>query len=119
MKKKILLLFYIFTFSVFLFVNANAETLESTTDTFTLLETSYDKDDKFVYTARANFHSGQAAGIVFGAKENEYYYVLNMDRYENAVKLLYFTKKESGEGFTAEVLKEEMFIFRGPNRLTP
>lgn len=114
MKKKILILFYIVTFSLFLFINASAETLEASGDSFTLLEDSYDKDDKFVFTARANFHSGQAAGIVFGAKENEYYYVLNMDRYENAVKLLYFTKKTIGEGFEAEVLKEEMFI--GSNR---
>ena len=86
--KKVLMLFYIVTFSLFLFINANAETLEATGDSFTLLEDSYAKDEKFVFTARANFHSGQAAGLVFGAKENEYYYVLNMDRYENAVKLL-------------------------------
>ena len=112
--KKVLMLFYIVTFSLFLFINANAETLEATGDSFTLLEDSYAKDEKFVFAARANFHDGQAAGLVFGAKENEYYYVLNMDRYENAVKLLYFTKKESGEGFSAEVLKEEMFI--GSNR---
>ena len=108
--KKILMLFYVFAFSLFIFVNANAQTLEATGDSFTLLEDSYDKDEKFVYAARANFIDGQAAGIVFGAKENEYYYVLNMDRYENAVKLLYFTKNESGEGFSAEVLKSEMFI---------
>lgn len=116
MKKKILILFYIFTFSLFLFINTNAETLEATADSFTLLENSYDKDDKFVYTARANFHSGQAAGIVFGAKENEYYYVLNMDRFENTIKLLYFSKKESGEGFDVEELKKEMFI--GNDKMT-
>ena len=38
MKKKILILFYIFTFSLFLFINASAETLEATGDDFILLE---------------------------------------------------------------------------------
>ena len=116
MKKKVLLLFYMFTFSLFFFTNVQAETLESTGDSFTLLEDSYDKDEKFVYTARANFYEGQAAGVVFGAKENEYYYVLNMDRYENKVKLLYFVKKEAEEGYNVTELKTEMFI--GNDKMT-
>jgi len=108
--KRLLMLLYVFTFSIFLFINADAQTLESTGDSFTLLEDSYTKDEKFVYAARANFIEGQAAGVVFGAKEDEYYFVLNMDRYENAIKLLYFSKKDSGEGFDVETIKSEMFI---------
>ena len=92
MRKKILILFYLMAFSLFTFINVNAEMLESSGDNFSLLDKSYEKDEKFVFTARANFLDGQAAGLVFGAKENEYYYVLNMDRFENSVKLLYFTK---------------------------
>ena len=116
MKKKILILFYIMTFTLFAFINVNAEMLESSGDSFSLLDKSFEKDEKFVFTARANFHDGQAAGIVFGAKENEYYYVLNMDRFENSVKLLYFTKNDLGEGFKAEELKKEMFI--GNDKMT-
>lgn len=116
MRKKILILFYLMAFSLFTFINVNAEMLESSGDSFSLLDKSYEKDEKFVFTARANFLDGQAAGLVFGAKENEYYYVLNMDRFENSVKLLYFTKNESGDGFKAEELKKDMFI--GNDKMT-
>lgn len=116
MKKKILILLYMLTFSLFLFINANAETLEATGDSFTLLEDSYAKDEKFVFTARANFYSGQAAGLVFGAKENEYYYVLNMDRHANLVKLIYFAKNETTDKLEATELKTEMFI--GNDKMT-
>ena len=116
MRKKILILFYLMAFSLFTFINVNAEMLESSGDNFSLLDKSYEKDEKFVFTARANFLDGQAAGLVFGAKENEYYYVLNMDRFENSVKLLYFTKNESGDGFKAEELKKDMFI--GNDKMT-
>ena len=76
MIKKLLILLLLFTFSLFSFVKTNAVELEALSDKFTLLDKSYDVNQGFVYTARANFISGQAAGIVFGASEDEYYYVL-------------------------------------------
>ncbi len=118
MKKRLLILFYIMVISIFTIVNLNvkAEVLESSSDAFMLLDKSYEQNDKFVFTARANFQSGQAAGIVFGASENEYYYVLNMDRYENTIKLMYFSKNENSDGYNVEVLKSDMFI--GNDKMT-
>lgn len=116
MKKKLLILFFVLTFSLFSFKSVKALEMEATNDSFILLEDSYDADEKFVYTVRANFISGQAAGLVFGAKENEYYYVLNMDRVENMVKLIYFSKKTEGEGYDTEELYREMFI--GNDKMT-
>ena len=116
MKNKILITFYIFVFSLMLFNKVEAEEVESTGDSFTLLSESYEKDEKFVYSLRANFIHGQAAGLVFGASEDEYYYVLNMDRYENAVKLIYFEKKDEGEGYNATELYRDYFI--GNDKMT-
>ena len=116
MKNKILIAFYIFVFSLMLFSKVEAEEVESTGDSFTLLSESYEKDEKFVYSLRANFIHGQAAGLVFGASEDEYYYVLNMDRYENAVKLIYFEKKDEGEGYNTTELYRDYFI--GNDKMT-
>ena len=115
MIKKFLVLFYIVAFSIFLVKGVNADVLlEGTKDTFNLLEDNYDKDEKFVFTATANFHSGQAAGLVFGAKEDEYYYVFNVDRFENRVKLLYF--KKTTNGYDVKELEKEWYI--GNNNMT-
>ena len=116
MKKRIILLFYILAFSLFVFGNKNVFALEGATDTFELLEKAYEADEKFVFTATANFKSGQAAGLVFGAKENEYYYVLNIDRFENKVKVLYFSAKVVGEGYDVEELYTDWYI--GNDKMT-
>ena len=114
MKKKILILFYIITFCFVLVSNVDALVLEGEKDTFTLLEEKYEKNEKFVFTATANFESGQAAGLVFGAKEDEYYYVFNVDRFENRVKLLYFEK--TADGYNVEELEVDWYI--GNNNMT-
>ena len=64
-------------------------------DNFRLLDKSYAEDESFVYTADLHFRSGQAAGLAFGSEANDHYFVINLDRYENHVKLLYF-KPEGG-----------------------
>lgn len=64
-------------------------------DTFSLFEDSYDENEGFVYTADVKFNEGQAAGLVFGAIENTSLYVFNVDRFENKVKLLHFTKEDT------------------------
>ena len=87
---------------------ADGVTLEGEGDEFLLSETSYGEADKFVFTATANFESGQAAGIVFGADENSKW-VFNIDRVENRVKLMHFS--ETG----VEVLREDWFI--GNNKM--
>ncbi|MBQ9103835.1 MAG: GH32 C-terminal domain-containing protein [Clostridia bacterium] len=69
---------------------AKAHSMQSATDKFDLTETSYEVDERFVYTATVNFNDGQAAGLVFGAEENSHYWVFNIDRHANRVKLLYF-----------------------------
>ena len=70
--------------------------ISSTGDAFTLLDKQYSIDDSFVYTADLHFKSGQAGGLAFGAEENDHYFVINMDRHENHVKLLYFKQGEGG-----------------------
>ena len=84
-------------------------------DAFVLSDVSYEANESFVYTADLHFKSGQAGGIAFGSKENEYYYVLNMDRYENKVKLLYFASNGAG-GYNPTELKNEYFI--GNDKIT-
>ena len=64
-------------------------------DNFALLDKSYGVDESFVYTADLHFRSGQAAGLAFGAEDNNHYFVINLDRYENHVKLLYFSLGEN------------------------
>ena len=70
-------------------------------DNFALLDKTYGIDESFVYTADLHFRGGQAAGLAFGAQENDHYYVINLDRYENHIKLLYF--KRGDGGFTDEL----------------
>ena len=75
--------------------------LASEGDAFRLLEKTYDEDESFVYTADLHFRSGQAAGLAFGAEDNGHYFVINLDRYENHVKLLYF--KVGDDSFVDEL----------------
>ncbi len=88
---------------------ADGVTLEGEGDNFLLSETTYGKNEKFVYTATANFESGQAAGLVFGADESSKW-VFNVDRTDNRVKLMYFS--EDG----VDVLREDWFI--GNDKMT-
>ncbi|MDE6868037.1 MAG: glycoside hydrolase family 32 protein [Clostridia bacterium] len=88
---------------------ADGVTLEGEGDNFLYSETSYGKTEKFVYTATANFESGNAAGLVFGADENAKW-VFNVDRAENRVKLMHFS--ENG----VDVLRDAWFI--GNDKMT-
>lgn len=108
MKKKILILICLLTFAFVGFKSVNALVVEGEGDVFTLIEESYEKDEAFVFTANLNFQSGQAGGLVFGAKENEYYFVFNVDRYENRVKVLYFLKTETG--YEVEEIYKDWYI---------
>ena len=65
--------------------------MESSTDSFSLLDVAYGAEDKFVYTAIATFERGVAAAIAFGAEDGSHYWVFNVDREANLVKLLYFS----------------------------
>ncbi len=69
---------------------ASGETISSDGDKFVLTEKEYGKTDGFVYTATVRFTRGDAAGLVFGASDNEHYWVFNIDRAANRVKLMYF-----------------------------
>lgn len=89
-------------------------TLENSGDAFHLVDTTYDATESFVYTTVANFESGQAGGLVFGAVENEHYWVFNIDRIENSTKLMYFTMNEGVP--QAEVLDSDYFI--GNDKIT-
>ena len=75
---------------------------------FALTEQTYENTDSFVYTARAHFDEGQACGLVFGAVQDDHYWVFNVDRYENRTKLIYFYK-EAGS-LKDIVLKSDYFV---------
>ena len=88
--------------------------MESSTDSFSLLDKAYGADEKFVYTATVSFESGVAAGLVFGAEDGSHYWVFNVDRAANLVKLLYFTV--SGGRTSATELLTDYFI--GNDKMT-
>ena len=88
--------------------------MESKADSFTLSEITYDAEDKFVYTATVSFQSGIASGLVFGAESDSHYWVFNVDRAANLVKLLYFTV-EDGETKAVELLTD---YFIGNDKMT-
>ena len=88
--------------------------MESTTDSFTLSETTYGVDDKFVYTATVSFERGVAAGLAFGAEDGSHYWVFNVDREANRVKLLYFIV-EDGKTSAVELLTD---YFIGNDKMT-
>ena len=93
---------------------ANDVSMESTTDSFTLSETTYGAEDKFVYTAIVSFEHGVAAGLAFGAEDGSHYWVFNVDRQANLVKLLYFTV-EGGKTKAVELLTD---YFIGNDKMT-
>ena len=84
-------------------------------DSFKLLDKYYDATESFVYTADLHFRSGQAGGLAFGSQENDHYFVINMDRYENHVKLMHFGSNGSG-GYNVDELKVDYFI--GNSKMT-
>ncbi len=88
--------------------------MESQTDKFTLSEKSYGADEKFIYTATATFEGGVASGLVFGAEDGSHYWVFNMDREANLVKLIYFTV-EDGKTTAVELLTD---YFIGNDKIT-
>ena len=88
--------------------------MESSTDSFSLLDTAYGAEEKFVYTATASFDHGVAAAIAFGAEDGSHYWVFNVDRQANLVKLLYFTV-EDGKTTAVELLTD---YFIGNDKMT-
>ena len=88
--------------------------MESASDSFTLSETSYGAEDSFVYTATVSFENGVASGLAFGAEEGSHYWVFNVDRQANRVKLLYFTVS-GGVTSAVEVLTD---YFIGNDKMT-
>ena len=88
--------------------------MESKSDSFTLSETNYEVDDKFVYTATVSFERGVAAGLAFGAEDGSHYWVFNVDREANRVKLIYFTV-EDGKTSAVELLTD---YFIGNDKMT-
>ena len=88
--------------------------MESITDNFTVLDKAYNADEKFVYTSIVYFESGVAAGLAFGAQDGSYYWVFNVDRQANRVKLLYFTVT-NGKTTAVELLTD---YFIGNDKMT-
>ena len=84
--------------------------LRSQTDEIFSFEKAYSKEESFVYTVRARFEEGQAAGIAFGIDE-EGAFVLNADRKENRVKLIYFEKTDGG--YSPTELYSDRYIGNG------
>lgn len=85
--------------------------VEGAEDTFVLTENSYGAEEEFVFLSAVKFNRGQAAGLVFGAIDGEHYWVFNVDRAENLVKLLYFHNTDGA--MKAETLEEEYYV--GPS----
>ena len=115
----------LFALSSFAFIKNNVSatpvyayddlSLASDKDDFKLLDKEFGADESFVYTADLHFRSGQAGGLAFGSQENDHYYVINMDRKENHIKLLYFASNGEG-GYTPTELRTDYFI--GNDKIT-
>lgn len=106
-----------FAFATFILTNGQTNSeyaMESTADSFTLSETSYGESEKFVYTATVSFESGVAAGLAFGSEQDSHYWVFNVDRQANRVKLLYFTVID-GQTKATELLTD---YFIGNDKMT-
>ena len=88
--------------------------MQSSTDSFSLLEKTYGAEEKFVYTATVSFESGVASGIAFGAEDGSHYWVFNIDREANRVKLIYFTVSD-GKISAIELLTD---YFIGNDKMT-
>ena len=93
---------------------SQAVSMESTADSFKLSEITYDAQDKFVYTATVSFERGVASGLVFGAEDGSHYWVFNVDREANLVKLIYFTVTD-GNTSAVELLTD---YFIGNDKMT-
>ena len=96
--------------------------LASEGDAFSLLDKSYAEDESFVYTADLHFRSGQAGGLAFGAEDNDHYFVINLDRYENHIKLLYFKLGEGGfvdELYSCDFLGHGALLSQEWNMINP
>lgn len=89
-------------------------TMESSVDKFELLDKAYEATESFVYTATATFERGVASGLAFGAEDGSHYWVFNIDREANLVKLLYFTV-EGGKTTAVELLTD---YFIGNDKMT-
>ena len=95
-------------------IGAGDVSMESNTDSFTLSDISYGADEKFVYTATVSFENGVAAGLAFGSEDDSHYWVFNIDREANLVKLLYFTVVD-GKTKAVELLTD---YFIGNDKMT-
>ena len=93
---------------------ANDVSMESQADSFTLSEVAYGADEKFVYTSIVSFEHGVAAGLAFGSEDGSHYWVFNVDRHANLVKLLYFTVTD-GKTSAVELLTD---YFIGNDKMT-
>ena len=105
-----------FTFEDVTHYNAIASnvSMESSVDSFNLSEVTYAADEKFVYTAMVTFENGVAAGLAFGAEDGSHYWVFNVDRQANLVKLLYFTVSD-GTTSAVELITD---YFIGNHKMT-
>ena len=107
--KKMRFIFSLLTFALIssssLINPIEANALENSGDAFELSDKYYDDQTSFVYSADLRFRSGQAGGLVFGAEQDKEYYVFNIDRYENKVKLLHFVYEDDNKTVT-ELLNE-------------
>ena len=101
--------------------NAGEElSLQGEGDNFALLDKSYSEDESFVYTADLHFRSGQAAGLVFGAEENDHYFVINLDRYSNHCKLIYFKTGETpDELYSCDFIGHGKLMVEEWNKVNP
>ena len=88
--------------------------MESSSDSFTLSETVYGADESFVYTATVSFERGVASGLAFGSEDGSHYWVFNVDREANRVKLIYFTVSD-GQTSAVELLTD---YFIGNDKMT-
>ena len=93
---------------------ANDVSMENSADSFTLSEIIYGADEKYVYTATVSFENGVAAGLAFGSEDGSHYWVFNIDRQANLVKLLYFTV-EDGKTSAVELMTD---YFIGNDKMT-
>jgi len=89
-------------------VHAAQVSLEGTGDEFAFSAESYGAGESFAFVSVAHFENGNAAGLVFGGKENDSCFVFNVDRAANMVKLMYFY--DMAENRKVEVLKEEYYV---------
>lgn len=112
MVKVLSLIIALFSITTLASININNESSEysSSGNSFQLSNIKYEKEESFVYTATVNFISGQAAGIAFGSEENEKYFVFNVDRYENRVKLLYFEKDNNASEYIVNEIENDYYI---------